>query len=477
VGVRGVGAEMRRGRIFGACVTLSLSLAGCAGLDDPSFSTRDGVGAKLHWTAMAEETVLLEQYVTYICQQADLIPSGEFTECNVLPSQWPIFVQAGMNDIDRRCDAFLSYIDYIRRSRTHWLNQLSQTLSTTSAILGATNGSMKSMEIVTAAFGFATGTLTNATERLLTLAEHSTVQSVVLGEQRKLRGDIQRLGFAINNRPAAIHALRNYLRICMPMTIEQQINSTVTIYQQSGGVGLDQRNSDPLIVPTVVSAVPVVPRQQIIRQERTIVIDASHQHILKNPAKPKDQVNPALAKLCIDPTKVTANTQDYVKVYQQAKTLSVTGTLSDSDLAKLQNEPDCKPNGVRNFYENNSMPDGIRTTQIIDQMNQFLEPHRKLNREATADEVRNRIGDLRNKFKSRLTLNTTQLCDQFTRELRNEMALQDVARRANRTLSPLANTSSTDPCPVVPTPAATSPVDGAPASPTAPGNGGARNQR
>lgn len=258
------GAGMQRWGMWGACIGLSLAISGCGMVDDGSYNTRDGVGTKLQWSKLPEETQLLEEYVSYICQQADLptvYRADSVSECRPSGSEWPIFVQAGLNDIDRRCDGFLSYVDYLRRSRAHWLNQLTQTLTTTSQILGATHSSAKSMEIVTAAFGFASGTLTNATERLLTLAEHSTVQSVVLGEQQKLRQEIIVLGTRINNRPAAIHALRNYLRICMPMTIEQEINSTVVVYQQSGPGGLGQKARNPLLgvattVPTIRSDRP-----------------------------------------------------------------------------------------------------------------------------------------------------------------------------------------------------------------------------
>jgi hypothetical protein len=247
--------------LVAAAMALAVTMSGCGVVDDNSYSTRDGVGAKLQWSSLSEETRLIDDYVSLICQQADLVRvyrDGTIPECRPSGAEWAIFVQAGMNDIDRRCDGFLNYIDYLRRSRVHWLNQLTQTLAATSTVMGATGASAKSMEIVTAAFGLAANSLTNSTERLLTLAEHSTVQSVVLGEQRKFRIDVRALGAQINNRPAAIHTLRNYLRICMPMTIEQQINSTVTIYQQGGMVALDRKDATPLIdVRDTVGSAPL----------------------------------------------------------------------------------------------------------------------------------------------------------------------------------------------------------------------------
>ncbi len=71
----------------------------------------------------------------------------------------------------------------------------------------------------------------------------------------------------IDNRPAAIYALRQYLRLCMPMTIETQINTTVKLFERGGTVALGQAASRPMIdartVETAVTRVRFSPMTDV----------------------------------------------------------------------------------------------------------------------------------------------------------------------------------------------------------------------
>src|SRR5215216_2631570 len=99
------------------------------------------------------------------------------------------------------------------RSSTAILQQISDTRTATEAILAHTAAGPQAIAIVGTAFGFAAQTFTNVTSRLLLEVEQSTVQSVVLTRQGQFREDLPRV---IDNRAAAIYALRSYLRLCMP---------------------------------------------------------------------------------------------------------------------------------------------------------------------------------------------------------------------------------------------------------------------
>jgi hypothetical protein len=89
------------------------------------------------------------------------------------------------------------------------------------------------------------------------------VQSVVLSRRNNYRLEVARV--TIDNRPAAIHALRSYLNICMPFTIEMEINTTVTAFEKGGASAL---NVPPLITPDTIKPAPIAPRQTIERTER-----------------------------------------------------------------------------------------------------------------------------------------------------------------------------------------------------------------
>jgi hypothetical protein len=244
---------MRMGAIV-AWVGLALLAGGCNTLDRTYL--REGVGTEVASVDAVAVTNLQEIYFGEICRQAGLsvrqTPEGALfcDEVAMSPAAWTIFVQAGMNDIDRRCDAYLAWLDDRRRWREPALKQLHSTAAATAAIMGLSGVGAVPIAIVGAAFGFAQETFVNFSGRLITEINHSTVQSLVLTRQNDYRGGLRNK--AIPNRPAALYALRSYLRLCMPMTIETEINTTLTGVDRNGTV------PPPMITPATIAAATII---------------------------------------------------------------------------------------------------------------------------------------------------------------------------------------------------------------------------
>jgi hypothetical protein len=240
---------MQRLGIAFACF-VAIVITGCSPLD--SRYTREGIGVGLFSSGLPEASNLQELYIGYICQQAGLpvVADGGQVFCatGFGPTEWSLFVQAGMNDIDRRCDAYLAWLDDKRRLREPVLNQLAAMGAATAAILAVTGVGATPIAIVGVAFGLAADTFTNVSSRLLLEIDHSTVQSVVLGNQTEFRA--QNLSVIVDNRPAAIYLLRNYLRLCVPFSIEMSINNTVTIYHRDP----EALRTTPLLLRTPVAS-------------------------------------------------------------------------------------------------------------------------------------------------------------------------------------------------------------------------------
>lgn len=234
--------------VAAACIGLATMLAGCDALDRRYF--REGVGTELYTAELPDRTSLQELYLRYICQQAGLAttPSGEAIPfCDFAGAGsigWTLLVQAGLNDIDQRCDAYLTWLDYKKRVSSSVLQQIQDTATATSLILDATSVSAKGIAIVGAAFGIAAHTFTNFNSRLLLEVDQSTVQTVVLTRQQQFRQDLPKV---VDNRAAAVYALRSYLRLCMPMTIETQINTTVKLFERGGPGALADAADHPMI--------------------------------------------------------------------------------------------------------------------------------------------------------------------------------------------------------------------------------------
>jgi hypothetical protein len=233
-----------------ACVASALGIAACNPWVEGQYY-REGIGTTLYRSDLPDATRVLDLYIDYICRQADLSPpQAEFCAPPQISPAWALFVQAGMNDIDRRCDAYLAWLDNKKRSANPILQQISDTRSVTEAIMRIAGAGADSIVITGLAFGLAASTFTNINSRLVLEVDHTTVQTVVLTTQKKYRLWIR--GEIIDNKPAAIHALRSYLRLCMPFTIETEINMTATIVQRGGAAAIAAIERDPLVNPATV---------------------------------------------------------------------------------------------------------------------------------------------------------------------------------------------------------------------------------
>lgn len=233
---------------LGACVGLALLMGACNSVDSQYF--REGIGTGLYATDLPDATQFERAYVAHICEQAGFGATDE--GCAI--ANWATFVQAGMNDIDRRCDGYLAWLDNRKRSTGPILKQIADTSIATQGIMRLAGVGADPITIAGLAFGFAASTFTNVNSRLLTELNHSTVQTVVLNRQNGFRNDLK--GRLISTRPDAIHALRQYLRICMPFTIETEINTTITAFERGGAGALESR--DKLVSSTTVGT-PAAP--------------------------------------------------------------------------------------------------------------------------------------------------------------------------------------------------------------------------
>src|SRR6202521_6377237 len=106
-----LGDNMRLRAALGLCLGLIVSTSGCSLISD-SRPYREGVGTDLSWEGLAEATRLQNLYLGHICRQAGLSSArdGDVLGCGekiATARDWGLLVQAGMNDIDLRCDAYL----------------------------------------------------------------------------------------------------------------------------------------------------------------------------------------------------------------------------------------------------------------------------------------------------------------------------------------------------------------------------------
>ncbi|WP_156398829.1 hypothetical protein [Methylobacterium sp. Leaf469] len=410
-------------------VVLSLDMAGCIA-GDPRL-VADGIGTNLEYTSIDDQTVLQELYINQICRQAGGLDG---VACSI---SWSTFVEAGMNDIDQRCDAYLSWLDQQRRSTGPILQQIGSTQNATQAILVATKVGTAAIGIVGAAFGFARDTFNNVNARFLLEVNHSTVQAVVLGSQTRFRSTLR--GRVLTSRPQAIYALRQYLRICMPFTIENQINLTVVNFENGGPAALEDMVRRPLVGANAIGARPITPRMQTAPRRysrETQTFETTRYSDLftndRSASYSAPYIKPVLKNLCSPPNEITdmdraaiSNIRARIKAYQQylyANTsmalTGVTGALTLQEASKAVDRPLCNPALHKNIYEMERFQQGIAgNSDLIKIMNAVLNQTPPISQSATADQIRNRIPDLRRSLADKLVLRDPELDRQLTDDL------------------------------------------------------------
>ena len=174
-----------------ACVGIALTVAGCNPVTDRKFIS-EGAGVDLNSSDLAHQTDLLNEYSRLICEQAGPNCGGSAQA----------FVLAGMNDIDQRCDAYLTWLDARRRDKEPILAELSALNTAAHAIMTVSGSSPKALDIVTAAFGLTSATYNNWNSRLMLAVNQSTVQDIVYTTQGQYRRQNQKLP---DQRPADRH--------------------------------------------------------------------------------------------------------------------------------------------------------------------------------------------------------------------------------------------------------------------------------
>lgn len=409
------------------CVGLCALVVACAPGQESTYY-REGIGNDLYWSGLPEATQLEEAYVGHICQQA----GGGAAYCSQsspTSREWEIFVQAGMNDIDRRCDSYLAWLDNKKRSHAPILQQISDTRTATEAIMRIAGASADPITIVGVAFGLAANTFTNVRSRLILEVDQSTIQTVVLSNQRRYREDIRKV--RIDNRPAAMHALRSYLRICMPFTIETLINTTPVIFERAGAEGLRR---EQLISPASVG--PATARQEIGRPSRPPLPTLAAYALIVDRYQPSVHVttfmDAALRKLCVPEAELRTigpKTTALILVYQQTAYMgtaqaatAVTGRLTLKEISNLNNLDDCRPSETaRNFYEAHEMAGNINTKSNVDLLNLKLPEGRKITGTPSIKDLRAKIAEVRKLLSNRQLLRNRELTDQFTLDLMNEL--------------------------------------------------------
>jgi hypothetical protein len=430
---------MRTATIAAACVGLALLVSGC----DPNDRTyfRNGIGTELYTADTASATEFQNIYLDYLCRQSSSYVGADAPGCPqpLVPDHvWPVIVQAGLNDIDARCDSYLAWLDQKRRENAGILTEIGAVRFAVDALTNpavVTGVSPVALAAISAAFGLATSTVNNFNSLLLQV-DHTTVQNVVFNNRHDFRENLVKLSSTINNKPMAIHTLRTYLTICMPMTISANINSTVTVFQQTGFVG-----SNRPLSPTI--GVPFAPRDKFAERappdNKISIVPGAETIIAGYPGNartyPPEVIRNILSSLCAPDTEmngITGISAALLDIWERTDTLhsKIDGKISDRERKVLLGLTAC-PIGILNAFERVtfSTPDDV--VVIVNLLNKAPIANSQLKPTATLSDARPRIALVRQRcFAGKLKKLPDSMNMQVTPDLMSALADYATTRAA-----------------------------------------------
>jgi hypothetical protein len=444
------GRAMRAG-IVAWCVGSALLVAGCSPNDRAYI--RDGIGTQLYTADTASAAELQNIYLDYLCREANSYVGTEVPGCAqqfVPANDWPIIVQAGLNDIDARCDSYLAWLDLKRREKTAILAEIVAVRTAVDALTNPNIAGVSGVGLaaISAAFGLATNTV-NSLNSLLLQVDQTTVQNVVVNNRRVFREDVRKFSSSINNKPAAVHTLRTYLNICMPMTIAAKINSTVTVLQETGtAIGAGP------IIPTI--GVPFTPQdpfkpRPIPPKEPDIVLGAETV-ISGYPGNVRtytpEVIGSILVGLCApetELTQITEITKAYLNIWER------TDTQNSKRDDKITNDRERKaivgtscPEGILNVFERGTFKSPKDVELLVTLLNQVPlngppPANAPLPANATLEGTRKRVELVRKDcFIGKLTKLPDSMKMQVTPDLFSELGKYKRAREAAEKQTPPA---------------------------------------
>ncbi|MBW8298498.1 MAG: hypothetical protein K0M60_02735 [Hydrogenophaga sp.] len=295
----------------GLLVVAATALAGCQ--DGEQNYLTNGIGSALTAPGLVRTESLQNQYFSYLCRQATSQSYTPNASCQV--DSWNLIVQQGMNDIDRRCDAYLQWLDNRKRSKGPWISQIGDTAAATSAILGQVDAGTKAITIVGQAFQLLTKSVENYHSRLLLEIESSTINSIVLRGRYDFRSYIQQQRIHFTTKPDAEHALRSYTRLCLPFAIEAKVNDFSTLGAQGEMPRAGGSFGDLPVVGTITS------NTEVFKPERG--------QGTKNPTTSNNIAVAIQKALCVPADgKTGPRTIEGIRAYQYTQKQAETGELS-----------------------------------------------------------------------------------------------------------------------------------------------------
>lgn len=215
-------------RSFGALLAIATILSGCGNVQD-QLTGRYGpnpipTGASVGLAAQRQSEVVIA-----------LAKGANFGSLPTTREEWYKVINVGFNVVDDACMTYIDDLWILERRKARTDSLISATGAAVAGIVAANaNPSAATLGILAQAFGLASAYNTAISDSFLYTQNAATIKKLVRKTTEAYRTDLARkvpaeteITYPIGSPEATYHHMREYLSLCLPPTIQAQIEDLV----------------------------------------------------------------------------------------------------------------------------------------------------------------------------------------------------------------------------------------------------------
>ena len=198
---------------FSALILMAASISGCASwvASDQSKLAQSGTGSEI-------DSSLVESYTT---NQAAVVAQLK-TLTGVASPSWDQIISAGLQYADARCSDYVESLYWVNKQLKADVRDVNSAGTLVTGVMGIAKSAATEIAAAAVLFGYAEESINNSGSRVLFDLEPSSIRSLVEGSQKAFRGALL-TGY--NDQSGAFSVIREYIALCLPSTIEAEINN------------------------------------------------------------------------------------------------------------------------------------------------------------------------------------------------------------------------------------------------------------
>lgn len=218
------------------CLCIVALLSGCATYRKSAL-VQDGPGTDFRSAEVTAFRVEQDKVVQELIALSGAAAGGGGAAVN-----WDHVIQAGMDVADSKCESYMHALFRLHRDKKTLVAQLGLMGTAAAGLMAAAESAAKEVAAVAVLFGLATATVDNLGSNLLYDLDPSSVRTLVKALQSQYRFKLQP---GYTTRPGAMRVIRAYAMLCVPASIEAEVNAAVKNAAPEGNGGDPQTGQPP----------------------------------------------------------------------------------------------------------------------------------------------------------------------------------------------------------------------------------------